>query len=105
MRLMEYMTQYPDEVKRYKSRLFDFNRIFTVLEMNEGDVYIETETVDDNGVTTVEVLRNSKAHNERGHFTLIWRERFGENYSSMQSYARDAQYPIYSVVNLDAIHS
>jgi hypothetical protein len=105
MRLQEFMTEYPNEVKRMRVRMLGIDRTFTVLEMKGGDTYVETETVDEEGITTIEVLRNSVESSEPGHFTIVWRERHGENHNNMRSYPRDNQYPLFSVVKLDAGNS
>jgi|WetSurMetagenome_2_1015567.scaffolds.fasta_scaffold30081_1 hypothetical protein len=98
MRLDEFMTSYPQDVKRFKTTLLDINKIFTVLEMNNGEVYVETEAIDEDNVTTVEVLRS----NDRKNFTLIWRERYGGNHDDMRTYPRDSQFPLFCQVRLNA---
>jgi hypothetical protein len=86
-----------DKVKSLSSQMLDFNRVFKVLELTDGRVYVETEHTDpDTGITTIEVLmsRNRKT------FCIIQRHRFGDNYDRMQSFDRDTKYPLYCQVNL-----
>ncbi len=98
MRLQEFMASYPTDVKRMTSRLLSMTKIFSVLEMKDGEVFVETEDTDEEGITTIEVLRSR----DRTHFTLVWRERRGEAHNTMRSYPRDSQFPLFSVVNLNA---
>ncbi len=97
MHLQEFMNEHPQHVKRMQTRILSLTKIFTVLEMY-GEVWVETEETDDEGITLTEVLRSS----DRVHFTLVWRERRGEAHHEMRSYPRDNQLPIYSVVKLNA---
>jgi uncharacterized protein (UPF0128 family) len=98
MRLQEFMNSYPADVKRLKTKILGMTKLFSVLEMKDGEVFVETENTDEEGVTTIEVLRSK----DRTHFTLIWRERSGEAHNEMRSYPRDSQFPLFSVVNLNA---
>ena len=98
MRLQEFMTSYPTDVKRLKTKILGMTKLFSVLEMKDGEVFVETENTDEEGITTIEVLRSR----DRTHFTLVWRERSGEAHNEMRSYPRDNQFPLFSVVNLNA---
>jgi hypothetical protein len=86
-----------ENVLRQVVRILDINQIFKVLELKDGRVYIETQSVDtDTGITTVEILmgRNRKT------FCLIRRYRFGSEYNDMQSFERDSKYPLFCHVKL-----
>ncbi len=98
MCLQTYMTEHPEDVKKIYTRLIDITRSFTVMEMKSGEVFVETETIDEEDITTIEVLRS----NDRTHFTLVWRERKGEAHNEMRTYPRDEQYPLFSMVKLNA---
>lgn len=98
MRLQQLMNEYPIDVKKMQTRLISVTKFFTVLEMKDGEVFIETEDTNEEGITTIEVLRSK----DRMHFTLIWRERKGITHDEMRSYPRDNQFPIYSIVNFNA---
>jgi hypothetical protein len=98
MRLQEFMTEYPQDVKRMQTRLLSMTKTFSVLEMKDGEVFVETEDTDEEGITTIEVLRSK----DRTHFTLVWRERKGESHNDMRSYPRDSQFPLFGVVKLNA---
>jgi hypothetical protein len=75
--------------------LINFNKSMTVAQYANCYI-IETETIDEEGITTCEVLssRNKKTA------VLISRERTGENHSDMRTYPRDNQFPIGSIVRL-----
>jgi hypothetical protein len=98
MRLQEYVQKYPHCIKKFKVKLLTPTKTFSVMEMIDGEVFIETENTDDEGITTIEVL-NSR---NRKEFKLIWRERFGHEHNEMRSYPRDNLYPLFCKVNLDA---
>lgn len=98
MRLQELMSLYPADVKHLKTKLLGVTKFFHVLEMRDGEIFVETENTDEEGVTTIEVLRSK----DRSHFILIWRERSGEAHNEMRSYPRDNQFPLFSSVNLNA---
>ncbi|MFA5344716.1 MAG: hypothetical protein WC315_00340 [Candidatus Omnitrophota bacterium] len=98
MRLQEFMVEYPQDVKRMKTQIISMTKIFSVLEMKDGEVFVETEDTDEEGVTTIEVLRSR----DRTHFTIVWRERKGVEHNEMRSYPRDNQFPLFSVVRLNA---
>jgi len=98
MRLQEFMVEYPQDVKRMKTQIISMTKIFSVLEMKDGEVFVETEDTDEEGVTTIEVLRSR----DRTHFTIVWRERKGAEHNEMRSYPRDNQFPLFSVVRLNA---
>jgi hypothetical protein len=98
MRLQEFMNTYPQDVKRMNTRILSMTKTFSVLEMKDGEVFVETENTDEEGITTIEVLKSK----DRTHFQLIWRERSGEAHNDMRSYPRDSQFPLFSEVNLNA---
>ncbi len=85
------------KVKAFSSQVIDMHRTFTVAELMDGCVYLETVEVDAEGVETIELLfRRPHALN----FRIISRQRHGEAHSPMRSYDRDTKYPLYSMVKL-----
>jgi hypothetical protein len=72
-----------------------FVRSMTVARYKWGYL-IETEHIDEEGVTTLEVLASQDAYTA----ILINRERFGENHDDMKPYPRDSQFPIGCFVRL-----
>jgi hypothetical protein len=92
------MNEHPQAVKMMQTRLISATKYFSVLEMKDGEVFIETEAIDDEDITLCEVLRSK----DRTHFTLVGRCRHGANHHEMRSYPRDNDLPLFSVVKLDA---
>ena len=85
-----------DAIKSHVVRCLDIRRIFSVLEMKSGSIYIETQDIDEDGIETIELLFST----DRKHFQIVSRRRTGDDYNSMRSYDRDAKYPLYSTVVL-----
>jgi len=98
MRLKELFNSCPQEAHSFCTRLIGMTKVFTVLELNNGELYVETEDLDDEGVTTVEMLHSD----DRKSFQLISRSRSGDLYNEMRPYARDTKYPLFSMVDLNA---
>jgi hypothetical protein len=73
-------------------------KTFSILKMRDGEVFVETEDLDEDGVTTREILKSP----DGVVFTIIWRERFGGDYNPLKPYVRDYLYPLYSKVTLNA---
>jgi hypothetical protein len=92
------MAGHPENVKKLSTRLLGMTKLFTVLEMLDGEVFVETEDIDEDGVVTIEVLRSK----DRANFTIVWRERHGSEHNAMRSYPRDSKYPLLSKVKLNA---
>lgn len=71
----------------------NFVRFMTVAvyESPGGPIYvIETEYVDEDGTTTLEVLGSQDGKTA----VLMNRERFGQAHDNMKPYPRDNQYPV-----------
>jgi len=92
LRITDILELHEDVVKAYSVRDLDMFRIFSVLELDCGTVYIETSVVDDEDIETVEVLFST----DRKYFVLISRSRYGEAHHPMRSYPRDAEFPIHT---------
>jgi hypothetical protein len=97
LRLTDILLEHPQYVKKLKTTLIDMTHVFSVMEMVDGEIFIETEEEDEDHVITIEVLRN----NNQKYFTLIHRQRFGA--SPMKSYERDYRFPLYSKIRLNGI--
>ncbi len=98
MRLANLMNEYPQDVKRMQTRILSPTKFFTVVEMNDGEVFVETESTDEENITLVEVLKSK----DRINFILVHRERHGSDHNEMRSYPRDNLIPINSLVRLNA---
>jgi len=73
----------------------NFVRSMTIAKYRWGYI-IETEYIDDENVTTIEVLGS----NDGKTAVLMSRERYGEAHNDMRSYPRDAAFPVGCKVNL-----
>lgn len=73
----------------------NFVRTMTIAEYTWGHI-IQTEFVDDEGITTLEVLKSWDAK----FAVLISRERFGPTHDDMRTYLRDNYYPVGCIVRL-----
>lgn len=73
----------------------NFVRNMTVVAYTWGHI-IQTEFVDADGTTTLEVLKtwDSKVA------VILSRERFGPEHDEMKTYIRDSHYPVGAVVRL-----
>jgi len=78
-----------------KSITVNFLRSMTVVAYTWGHI-IQTEHVDDEGTTTLEVLKSWDEHMA----VLISRERFGHAHDEMKTYLRDNYYPVGAVVRM-----
>jgi hypothetical protein len=85
-----------DKIKCHVTRQLSVSKIFSILELKSGTVYMETCDTNDDGVETVELL----VSRDRKYFTLISRTRSGGNYHPMQSYNRDYEFPLHSKVKV-----
>lgn len=83
-------------VKRLKIRLLDITHTFGVLELKNGQVYIETIVIDEDDITLRELLFSK----DKKVFTLLQRQRAGAHHHSMCSYPRDNELPVGSQVSL-----
>ena len=96
MRLETVKNSNLDILKRYVTKPISATKIFSVLELKSGTVYMETSDTNTDGVETVELL----VSRDKKHFTLISRSRVGGDYHPMKSYARDYEFPLHSKVKV-----
>ena len=78
-----------------KSLCVSFVRHMTIVEYTWGHI-IQTEYVDAEGTTTLEVLKSWDTRMA----VIIHRERFGPEFDAMRAYYRDNHYPVGAVVRL-----
>jgi hypothetical protein len=78
------------QIKKERDFLVTPTKEFHVLELLNGRVFIETISIDDEGVILEELLVSKDSKN----FILLKRNRRGDSYSHMQSYERDRKFPI-----------
>lgn len=94
-------TFFEDYLARHRGHLpiklitVSFLRHMTVAAYTWGHV-IQTEFVDDEGITTLEVIKSWNTHDG----VLLSRERLGEAHNEMRTYLRDSRYPVGAVVRL-----
>lgn len=96
MRIKYILDKYPEKVKKFTAYNIDFTKIFTVVELHSGGIYVETSSIDSEGIETIELLYQI----EGDCFKLISRERHGANHHPLKSYPRDTQYPLQQLVRL-----
>lgn len=96
MRLETIRKSNLDKTRIYVTRQLSATKVFSVLELNSGTVYMETSDTNDDSVETVELL----VSRDRKYFTLISRSRSGGDYNPMKSYARDYEFPLHSKVKV-----
>ena len=78
-----------------KSLCVNFVRHMTIVEYTWGHI-IQTEYIDAEGTTTLEVLKSWDARMA----VILHRERFGPEFDEMRTYHRDNYYPVGAVVRL-----
>ena len=86
----------PGYIRDTHTKILDPTKIFGVVELTNGTVYVETVAIDEDGVELTELLISS----DKKIFTIIRRERAGDLHHEMKSYPRDTKLPIGSKVKL-----
>lgn len=84
-----------DEAYDFQEIHVDITRVLTIARYNWG-WFIETDSIDENGVTTLECLSSVDGVTA----TLLNRARFGDAYNNMKSYPRDSEFPVGCKVRL-----
>lgn len=96
MRLETIRKSNPTKVKRYFVKELSITQTVAILEFKSGSVYMETVSIDADGIETIELLHST----DKKHFTFIDRSRSGESHHAMKSYDRDYRFPLHSVVKV-----
>jgi len=94
--IKDIMDRSPDKVKRFTGRCLSMSEVFSVLELTNGSVFVETQVVDETGIETTELLYSK----DKQYFKIVSRSRSGGDHHPMRSYLRDSMYPIFSTVVL-----
>ena len=96
--LNDIMVASADQVVKMCSRCLGMTRTFATLEMKNGSVYVETISIDSEGIALTELYRAT--HKKATFLTLLGRRRIGGAHNVMRSYPRDSEYPIHSKVRV-----